>query len=71
MIFRTWKELERVHLLVTIFEPYRAFTKLLFELTQTSFFQTSNEFERVRLMAIRLEHPIFGLERSHIELRIL
>ena len=31
-------------------------------------FQTSNELERVHLLAIELEHHIFGFERSNIEL---
>ena len=56
------------------FERNRAltiFTKLLIELTRTSFFRTSNELERVHLMVIELEHPIFGFERSNIELRTL
>ena len=39
------------------------------EQTRTSFFQTSNELEHVHLMVIKLEHPIFGFERSNIELR--
>ena len=43
------------------------FTKLLIELTGTSFFRTSNELERVHLMVIELEHPIFAFERSNIE----
>ena len=54
------------------FEPNRAFSrlpKLLFELTRTSLFRTSNELERVHLLIIELEHPIFGFERSNIELR--
>ena len=54
------------------FEPKRAFprfTTLLIELTRTSFFQTSNELERVYLMMIELKHPIFGFERSNIEVR--
>ena len=45
------------------FEPNRAFTTfniLLIELTQTSFFWTSNELKRVHLIVI--DHPIFGLE---------
>ena len=56
------------------FEPNRAFTrftKLLFELTRTSLFRTSNELEHVHLLVIELEHPIFGFERSNIELRTL
>ena len=55
-------------------EPNRTFTKftkLLIELTRTSFFRTSNELERVHLMVIELEHPIFGFERSNIKLRTL
>ena len=53
------------------FEPNRAFnrfTKLLFELNWTSLFWTSNELERVHLLVIELEHPIFGFEWSNIEL---
>ena len=53
------------------FEPNRAFTrftKLLIELTRTSFFRTSNELERVHLLIIELEHPIFGFEWSNMEL---
>ena len=56
------------------FEPNRAFTrftKLLFELTRTSLFRTSNELERVHLLVIEPEHPIFGFEHSNIELRTL
>ena len=56
------------------FAPNRAFTrftKVLFELTRTSLFRTSNELERVHLLVIELEHPIFGFERSNIELRTL
>ena len=52
------------------FEPNRAFTTLtksLIELTQTSFFRTSNELERVHLMVIELEHPILGFEQTNIE----
>ena len=48
---------------------FARFTKLLNELTQTLFFRTSNELERVHLMVIELEHPIFGFKRSNIELR--
>ena len=29
--------------------------------------RTSNELERVHLLVIELEHPIFGFERSNIE----
>ena len=68
--YRTSNELEHVHLLVN-FEPNRpftSFTKLLLELTQTSLFQTSNVLERVHLLVIEFEHPIFGFERSNIEL---
>ena len=50
---------------------FTTFTKLLIELTRTSFFRTSNELERVHLMVIDLDHPIFGFERSNIELRTL
>ena len=53
------------------FKPNKAFTrstKLLIELTRTSFFRTLNEFKCVHLLAIKLKHPIFGLERSNIEL---
>ena len=79
-------ELELVHLLVielehpifgfegTNIEPnktFNRFTKLLIELTRTSFFRTSNELEHVHLMVIELEHPIFGFERSNIELQTL
>ena len=56
------------------FKPNRAFTrftKLLFEVTRTSLFRTSNELERVHLLVIELEHLIFGFERSNIELRTL
>ena len=55
-------------------EPNRAFTRfteLLIELTRTTFFQISNELERVHLLVIKLKHPIFGFERSKIELRTL
>ena len=54
------------------FEPNRAFTrfsKLLIEQYRTSVFRTLNELERVHLMVIELEHPIFGFERLDIELR--
>ena len=53
-------------------EPNRAFarfTKLLIELTRTSFFRTSNKLERVHLLVIEFEHPIFGFERSNIKHR--
>ena len=53
-------------------EPNRAFTKftkLIIELTRTSFFRTSNEFKRVHLLEIELGHPIFAFERSNIEFR--
>ena len=56
------------------FEPNRAlnrFTELLFKLTRTSLFWTSNELKRVHLLVIELEHPNFGFERSNIELRTL
>jgi len=69
--YRTSNELERVHLLVIELEHPNRFTKLLFELTQTSLFQTLNELEHVHLLVIELEHPIFGSERSNIELRTL
>ena len=37
--------------------------------TRTSFFEhRMNELERVHLLVIELEHPIFGFERSNIEL---
>ena len=52
------------------FEPntvFTTFTKLLIELTRTSFFRTSNELERVHLMVIELEHHIFAFECSNIE----
>ena len=55
----------------TNIEPNRAFTrfpKLLIELTRTSIFRTSNKLEHVYLLAIKLKHPIFGFERSNIEL---
>ena len=79
---RTSNKLERVHLLVielehpifgferTNIEPNRAFTKftkLLIELTRTSFFRTLNELERVHLLEIELEHPILAFERSNFE----
>ena len=51
-------------------KPNRAFTrftKLLTELTQTSFYRTSNEHKLVHLLAIKLRHPIFGCERSNFE----
>ena len=54
------------------FEPNRAFTKfskLLIEQNQTSVFQTLKELRLVHLLVIELEHPIFGFERSNIELR--
>ena len=47
------------------------FAKLLFELTRTSLFQTSNKLECVHQLVIELEYPIFGFERSNIELRTL
>ena len=56
------------------FEPntvFTTFTKLLIELTWTSFSRTSNELERVHLIVIELKHPIFGFERSNFELRTL
>ena len=56
------------------FEPNRAFTrftKSLIELTQTPFFQTSNELERVHLLVTELKHPICGFKRSNIELQTL
>ena len=56
------------------FEPntvFPTFTKLLIELTRTSFFRTSNELERVHFVVIELEHSILGFERSNIELRTL
>ena len=77
IIFRTSNELERVHILVielehpffgferTNIEPNRAFTKftrLLIELTRTSFFRTANKFEHVHLLVIELKHPIFAFE---------
>ena len=34
-----------------------------------AFFQTSNDLERFHLLVIELKHPIFGFERSNIELR--
>ena len=55
-------------------EPNRAFTtftKLLIELTRTSFFRTLNELEHVHLMGIKLEHPIFSFELLNIDVRTL
>ena len=37
------------------------------EHTRTSVFRTSNELERVHLLVIELEHPIFGFERKNLE----
>ena len=34
----------------------------------TPFYRTLNELERVHLLLIELEHPIFGFERLNIEL---
>ena len=34
---------------------------------QTSFYQTSNEHERVLLMMIELGHPIFGFQYTDFE----
>ena len=56
------------------FKPNRAFTrftKLLFDLTRTSLFQTWNKLECVHLLVIEPKHPIFGLEWSNIELQTL
>ena len=56
------------------FKPNRAFTtftKLLIELTRTSFFRTLNELEHVHLMGIKLEHPIFSFELLNIDVRTL
>ena len=56
------------------FEPNMAFTrftKLLFKLTRASLFRTLNELERVHLLVIKPKNPIFGFERSNIELRTL
>ena len=46
--------------------PFTRFSNLLMELTQTSFFRTSNQLERVHLSVIEHEHPIFGFEGSNI-----
>ena len=32
-------------------------------------FRTSKQLKRVHLLVVELEHPIFGFERSNIELR--
>ena len=51
-------------------KPNRAFTrftKLLTELTQASFFRTSNELKLVHLLAIKLKHPTFSFERSNFK----
>ena len=56
----------------TNIEPNRAFTrftKLLIELTRTSFFQIQKELEHVHLLIIELEHPISGFKRSNIDHR--
>ena len=50
---------------------FTRFTKLLIELTWTSFFWISNTLEHVHLLVIKLEHSIFGFERSNIELETL
>ena len=42
---------------------FTRFTKLLIELTRTSFFWTSNKLKCVLLLVIKLEHPIFGFEQ--------
>ena len=53
-------------------QPYRAFTrfaKFLIGPNRTSFFQSSNKLERVHILVIELEHPIFGFERLNIVLQ--
>ena len=50
---------------------FTRFTKLLIELTWTSFFQTLNKLQHVHLLVIELEHPIFGIKRLNIELQTL
>ena len=72
-------ELEPVHILVIehkhpifgfertnieLIVAFTRFTKLLIEMTQTSFFWTSNKPEHIHLLAI--EHPIFGFEWLNI-----
>ena len=47
---------------------FNIFTKLLIEQTQTSFFRTPNELERVHILVIELEYPIFCFKWSNIEL---
>ena len=39
------------------------------EQNRTLVFQTLNKLEHVHRLVIELEHPIFGFERSNIELR--
>ena len=67
-------ELERVHLFLASNEqtlnikPNRAFTRfteLIFELTQTSFFWTSNKLKRVHLLVI--EHRTFAFKRLNCQ----
>ena len=42
------------------------FMKSFIEQTQTSLFRTLNGLERVHVLLIELEHPIFGFEQSNI-----
>ena len=46
------------------------FTKILIELTWTSFFQTLNELEHVHLLMIELKHLNFGFKQMDIEYEI-
>ena len=51
-------------------EPNRAFTlftKLLMEQTRKSFFQTLNGLERIHLLVIELEHPIFVFKQIEVK----
>ena len=50
-------------------KAFTNFTKLFIEQTRTSFFRTLNGLERVHLLLIKREHPIFGFEPSNIERR--
>ena len=52
-------------------QPINRLTDFLIEQTQTSFVRIPNKLERVQLLVIKLEYPIFDFEQTNINLRTL
>ena len=52
-------------------QPINRLTDFFIEQTQTSFVRIPNKLERVQLLVIKLEYPIFDFEQTNINLRTL